>query len=694
MSLSPLPSLCKLSTLTFAVATILGCSKSFAEHIEVITISSSASDMGSTTEQATGNTLVADSADWLRSVPGANVNKNGPVTGIAQYRGMYGDRVSVKIAGHDIIGSGPNAMDAPLSYSVPILMDSMSVHRGIASVTAGMDTIGGAVAVKLKQAQVSGTNDSKISGLLQAGYRTNNEASNIAGLINIAAKEHGFLAYFSDYEGDNYESGLGQQVSPTQFDKQQYGVDYRYRDDSTMLGISYHVVDTNDSGTPALPMDIDYIEAEKLNFSGEADIGEWLISWGIGNLSSDHEMDNFKLRSNMSAAMYRNTFASADTIDFNFEGLKSLDNGSLIVGVDGYLSEHNAVITNPNNAMFNIQNFNDVEDERIGVYSEYTHNLASSIFTLGARLKFNRSNAGEVSHHMYGGNPMVAMLVDSFNMSDRSQSDTNYDITAHYSIQSNEAITLNMSAAIKQRAPSYQERYLWFPLQATGGLADGKTYVGNSSLDSETAYQVNMGFTYRGAKLYLSPSIFAQRIDDYIQGTPSTNQAVVMVATMMMGDETPLQFSNVEAEIYGADLAWQYQLQKRLHLSGHLSYVRGKRNDIDDNLYRIAPPNMNIAITYEWQNWQAKAAMTAYAKQDDIAVLNQEKETSGFTTFDASVHYDLSGFSVELGVNNIFDKQYANHLSGLSRVMQSEVTLGERLPSEGRNGYVKLQYQF
>jgi len=33
-----------------------------------------------------------DAAEVLTSVPGANVNKNGPMTGIVQYRGMYGTR--------------------------------------------------------------------------------------------------------------------------------------------------------------------------------------------------------------------------------------------------------------------------------------------------------------------------------------------------------------------------------------------------------------------------------------------------------------------------------------------------------------------------------------------------------------------------------------------------------------------------
>ena len=41
--------------------------------------------------------MLVDTAAVLKDIPGANVNANGPVTGIAQYRGMYGDRISVVI---------------------------------------------------------------------------------------------------------------------------------------------------------------------------------------------------------------------------------------------------------------------------------------------------------------------------------------------------------------------------------------------------------------------------------------------------------------------------------------------------------------------------------------------------------------------------------------------------------------------
>ena len=61
------------------------------------------------------NAPVADTGQLLKKIPGANVNSNGTVTGIAQYRGMYGDRVNILIDGIKISPGGPALFSHPVS---------------------------------------------------------------------------------------------------------------------------------------------------------------------------------------------------------------------------------------------------------------------------------------------------------------------------------------------------------------------------------------------------------------------------------------------------------------------------------------------------------------------------------------------------------------------------------------------------
>ena len=47
-------------------------------------------------------------------------------------------------------------------------------------------------------------------------------------------------------------------------------------------------------------------------------------------------------------------------------------------------------------------------------------------------------------------------------------------------------------------------------------------------------------------------------------------------------------------------------------------------------------------------------------------------------------------FSVGLGVENLFDKVYQDHLGGYNRVRDSDIPVGARINGMGRNFYLKL----
>ena len=142
---------CALALPSLAFNSSANMSQGTIKDIEVITISNQRHNtLDDNQSYAQGKTTEADLANWLASVPGANINSNGPITGIAQYRGLFGDRVSTSLDGHPIVGAGPNSMDTPLSYSTPLIVDSMTVYRGIAPVSAGMNTLGGAIDIKMR----------------------------------------------------------------------------------------------------------------------------------------------------------------------------------------------------------------------------------------------------------------------------------------------------------------------------------------------------------------------------------------------------------------------------------------------------------------------------------------------------------------------------------------------------------------
>ena len=684
----------QISKISQALAVILSVTATsvFAEDIakssiEVITIEAPKLAQ-SDTALAEGNLVMPDVADWLKTVPGANINKNGPITGIAQYRGMFGERVAKNIGGQHIVSAGPNAMDAPLTYINPIMVKSVAVYRGIAPVSAGIDTLGGAIKVNLKQAEVdTGTT---LGGDLALSYNDINDASTFAGDLNISNENTGVLLYLTDQQGDDYQDGDGNTISSTQYNKQQYGADLRHQQDGWEIGLTWHHAETDDSGTPALPMDIDYIESDRYSLDGKLSLNDWQLSWQLGYQDAIHGMDNFSQRVSMNTSMYRYNTTDAKTRNYKF----LLSQGDWLFGLEGYDSDHNADISNPENAMFSIANFNQVKNQRNSAFVEWTPSSGKFSHTLGLRLKDNRADAAEVSSSIAMMNPNIKALRDEFNDADRDVSDTTFDLALNSEYQWSNALALNYAMAIKQRAPSYQERYLWMPMQATGGLADGKTYVGNINLDVETAYQINAGLSYQQDDFAIAPQFFYQKVDDYIQGTPSTDMRVKMVASMM-GDDSPLTFDNIDATLYGVDMNWHYRLNEHFKLSGIVSYVKGERDDINDDLYRISPLNTRINVLYHYKNWQSNLAIHAYASQDDVSALNNEQASAGYAVVDWQVDYFVSsGLVVRLGANNLLDKQYSDHLGGVNRANGSDIAVGEKVSAMGRNVYLAMDYQF
>lgn len=629
---------------------------------------------------AQGHTNAPDLADWLTSVPGANINSNGPITGIAQYRGLYGDRVAATLDGHPVIGAGPNAMDTPLSYSTPLIVDSMTVYRGIAPVSAGINTLGGAVEVKMRKAETMNNPNAEVSGDIQAGYRSNNSAKTLSAVTNIAKGDFAVLLYGNSQTGDSMESGDGIAISPTDFDKVQLGGDIRFNKDENEIGLSYHYTDTNNSGTPALPMDIEYIESHRLTLDGAFELAEWQGEWKLGYIDADHGMTNYLMRMNANPAMFRRNNATAQTSDFSFELARAFSFGELAFGVDGYFAVHDSVITNENNAMFEVVNFNEVKDNRYGIFTQWQNQFDQTTVQLGIRFKRVEANASEVSSSM----AMMKMLQNNFNNAERDVSDNNVDIALSTESRLSKSWSLYAGVGIKNRAPSYQELYLWMPMESTGGLADGNTYIGNINLKSETAQQVDLGLTYQTQNAMISPHVFYQSIDDYIQGSP-----------VMLGVNQQLQFNNVDAKLYGVDVNGYYHISEQVELSTIISYVEGERRDIDDNLYRIAPLNGQVNITYTTDNWMVKTSLVMAAKQDNVSTTNNEQKTAGYGVVNIDAQYFASSnLALRLGIDNVLDKNYQNHLGGYNRVKGTEIATMSRLPSEGISAWAEVTYRF
>jgi iron complex outermembrane receptor protein len=211
----------------------------------------------------------------------------------------------------------------------------------------------------------------------------------------------------------------------------------------------------------------------------------------------------------------------------------------------------------------------------------------------------------------------------------RNVRDDNVDLVIRFDYQASDSLLLGVGYGRKTRSPMYVERYLWIPLEVNSGLGDLNNYVGNVNLEPEVSDQLEFSLDWTFASGFLRPRLFHRAVDDFIQGVASNDPVVIAVSGNANGDPTPMLFTNVDAERYGFDLVARIRFSGKLSLDGTVISVRGKRTDVSDNLFRIAPLNARVALTTEMGDWSLTAESVTVAEQDKISRELVENEPLG-----------------------------------------------------------------
>ena len=642
-----------------------------------------------------------DNSDLMRMFPGGNRNANGPLTRISQYRGLFGAQNNVSIDGNSYSADCPNWMDTPLSSIPQSLTASVTLYRGLGSVDYIQEGLGGGIEIKSRRGGFSSDESWTGYGNAEAGYGSNASSWNAAVFAGVHNHENWLDFAASLDRGDNYEFDGGV-VAATEYDREQYRFGYGHRFADAELSVGAVINRTDASGTPALPMDMRFVDSEQYSLEGDTAAGPGRLSFSFSTLSVDHVMDNFTLRppplNKMGKPIYRESAPEGDTNTGKLFYELDFGQADLEFGFDGKWESHDQDITDPSNDRFFIINFNDVKRDRAGLFATSTWEVGAWGLEAGLRYNQVRMDAGNVGGNLaiMMGSPMSIQqerldeLADAFNSSDRNKKDHQWSGVLKASRDLSKSTRLNFGLGRKVRSPSYQERYLWLPSEATSGLADGRTYIGDINLKPEKSIEITMGLDWSSGAFKLTPELFYRDVNDFIQGVPSTNMTANMYALMMSG-KLPLQYANVDAELYGFDMGYEWQIAQFWLLRGNLSYVRGKRTDLDDNLYRIAPLSSFLELIYVRDRFFLSAGSVAAARQDKVAEYNDEQESAGWGIVNLRAGIELSDiFTLSMGVENLFDKVYQDHLGGYNRVRESDVPVGERLYSKGRNFYLKI----
>ncbi len=706
---------------------ILSCNTSAAANAEMeeITVIGRADFLETKfTPRRTGSPV--DAARLMAQVPGGAANSNGPLTGQIQYRGMFGPRINVRVDGLLIHGGGPNWMAPPLHHIPAGLMQELVVERGIASISSG-GGIGGAVTAYWKKPEYNHRDDWLFSGDTEATLSSVDQGSSVSAVIGLSDRVQRFYIVGNKDKGDDYDTGRDE-THTTRYERQVAGLGYGLKLGNHEFDVDFRRLETDDTGTPSLPMDIDWFHTDLWKAGYRTHFKELGIEAMIYGSRVDHGMSNDRLRPVPDFSMLplppflgddkRRVKAKSDEIGYKLTIDTMIAKGSFSTGIEGKHSEHDAVVSDPDFAPFFVTNFNDSEVDRLALFGQWSSLIGDRWYVEAgaslAKVKTDTDPVDAFPARLVDMNPSawpmgtppraVWMLRENFNASDHSQSENHLDWLLKIRYQATEQLMVEAGLAQKVRSPLYQERYLWIPLEANAGLGDGNNYIGDVDLDPERSRQIELGLDWNYNDYNLSPRIFYREVDDYIQGVPVTNPVVVAVSSKANGDPTPLQFSNTEARFWGVDMTFGIQFGDRWRLDGMASYVRGDRDDISDSLFRIAPASLRVELLYEGDQFNARIQQMLVAEQDRLSATNTLDPQNPNNSFNPSKRYALTNaflswfvsdkMTVTAGAENLFDQDRLDHLTGFNRVAMNNVPVGSHLRIRGRNLFGRIQYRW
>jgi iron complex outermembrane receptor protein len=189
-------------------------------------------------------------------------------------------------------------------------------------------------------------------------------------------------------------------------------------------------------------------------------------------------------------------------------------------------------------------------------------------------------------------------------------------------------------------------------------------WVGNPGLDPEIHRQADLGFSWQRSRLVVTGAAFFDDVEDYI-----TPDRAWVQAGILQGDGARI-YRNVDARIYGAELSGRWRFAARWTLAASAAWVRAENTDDDRPLPQIPPLNGTLELTRQggslelgtrlrWADRQSRA-------DDDPSTGSglDARETPGHGVFDLFLRASLGRLGeLGLGVDNLFDKTWADHLN-------------------------------
>jgi len=396
----------------------------------------------------------------------------------------------------------------------------------------------------------------------------------------------------------------------------------------------------------------------------------------------EHVMDNYTLRTPPSATMLMRAPSTSETSGGRVVLERDSAIGAWKFGVDMQDNDRVADRFNDFSGMRQSLLWPGVSIEQKGLFAELTHTLASSD-RLIAGLRYDRVDASAANAAVAAmGTSPNDLYTQYYGTVARARDEDNVGGLLRYEHDlADDRGTVYLGLSRAMRTADATERYI-----ASNGMANMR-WVGNPNLDPERHHQAEVGLNWRADGWQGDFSVYYNDVADYILRDRSHG----------VGGDNSTIYRNVDATLVGGEASLERRFNARWRGGLGLAYVRAN-NDTDDRPIAQTPPLEGVvSLDYSAPQWQFGGRVRAAARQTrvdtDISVGSglDAQETPAWAVLDLHGRYEVNdAVSVDFGIDNLFDRDYAQHLNRASAFDPAQVQVDE----PGRSAWLRLSARF
>ncbi len=359
-------------------------------------------------------------------------------------------------------------------------------------------------------------------------------------------------------------------------------------------------------------------------------------------------------------------------------------------------------------------NISDGKRDRYAVFGEWEAQVGKRwTHILGLRHETVEMDAGDVRGYntavAAGGNQYRDMT--AFNSRQRDKTDQNLDLTWLGRYVPDLTQDYEIGLAQKTRSPNLYERYTWstwtMAAVMNNFVGDGNGYIGDIDLKPEVAHTFSLSADWHDAdkaRWGLRVTPYYTRVKNYIDAVQWDAAANAPSVVPVTNAFTVLKYANQTARIRGLDISGHARLAQATALgdfnaNGVVNYSKGKNLETGDHLYNIMPLNAKLALTQRIGAWRNTLEGQFVAGKKDVSKVRNEIPTSGYGLIHLRGRYETKRYSIDFGIENLFDRHYASPLGGAYMGQGTTMSIGAVpwgvvVPGAGRSLYAGVNVQF